>query len=511
MNPSSPPCPNSSPTSDPLVYLSQLQLPGFDPDPIQFPGMSQCVHNWDLLDDTLNSTQPHLSFQGVDAAVENPTLPGPGPGPGPNLSQTNSRVAELTWDNGQLFLHGHGSRLNSKPDAPDGTLESLVDQATSIVNAIIPAADGKPSLGCPWFDPSQAPVDSVATASATTTMTMDMLVPFVAAVIDNPHRQAAWLLGESVSHDTGVYGSCSHRVGSCSAIGGPNGGINPVGEEQRQDSRRQTCCGSVEWGNYQSASGSATYGYNVRTQDMHGSEPQLENAASHGAPEDMNRGEGGGGGRATAAATTEEEQDSVYSGPQREAEEKRRLGRSSTSTKCSRAAAIHNQSERKRRDKINQRMKTLQQLVPNSRKTDKASVLDEVIDYLKQLQAQVQMMSRMNVPISPMMLPPAMQQQLQLSMMGPMGLGLGLAGMPRDMDMPGLDGNRPNMPGVPPVLPPFMPTAPWNGTPRDRFLASQSSPAMTLDTYSRLAAMYQHHMRQRQQPPPPPRPSNPNN
>ncbi|RLN42629.1 transcription factor UNE10 isoform X2 [Panicum miliaceum] len=64
--------------------------------------------------------------------------------------------------------------------------------------------------------------------------------------------------------------------------------------------------------------------------------------------------------------------------------------RSSVSTKRSRAAAIHNESERKRRDRINQKMKTLQKLVPNSSKTDKASMLDEVIDYLKQLQAQVQ-------------------------------------------------------------------------------------------------------------------------
>ncbi|KAF0928689.1 hypothetical protein E2562_006113 [Oryza meyeriana var. granulata] len=42
--------------------------------------------------------------------------------------------------------------------------------------------------------------------------------------------------------------------------------------------------------------------------------------------------------------------------------------RSSISTKRSRAAAIHNESERKRRDRINQKMKTLQKLVPNSSK-----------------------------------------------------------------------------------------------------------------------------------------------
>ena len=54
-------------------------------------------------------------------------------------------------------------------------------------------------------------------------------------------------------------------------------------------------------------------------------------------------------------------------------------------------------------------------------------MLDEVIEYLKQLQAQVSMMCRMNLPS--MMLPMAMQQQqqLQLSLMsGSMGLGLGM-------------------------------------------------------------------------------------
>lgn len=43
-------------------------------------------------------------------------------------------------------------------------------------------------------------------------------------------------------------------------------------------------------------------------------------------------------------------------------------------------------------------------------------MLDEVIEYMKQLQAQVTMMSRMNR--SPMTLPHAMQQHLQMSMMG---------------------------------------------------------------------------------------------
>ncbi|XP_057819139.2 transcription factor UNE10 [Cryptomeria japonica] len=41
-------------------------------------------------------------------------------------------------------------------------------------------------------------------------------------------------------------------------------------------------------------------------------------------------------------------------------------------------------------------MKDLQLLIPNSKKTDKASILVEAIEYVKQLQLQVQMLSSPN-------------------------------------------------------------------------------------------------------------------
>ncbi|KAJ0262532.1 Transcription factor PIF4 [Hirschfeldia incana] len=64
----------------------------------------------------------------------------------------------------------------------------------------------------------------------------------------------------------------------------------------------------------------------------------------------------------------------------------------SGSTRRSRAAEVHNLSERRRRDRINERMKALQELIPHCTKTDKASILEEAIDYLKSLQLQVQVM-----------------------------------------------------------------------------------------------------------------------
>ncbi|XP_059623901.1 transcription factor SPATULA-like isoform X2 [Cornus florida] len=89
-------------------------------------------------------------------------------------------------------------------------------------------------------------------------------------------------------------------------------------------------------------------------------------------------------------------------------------------SKRSRAAEVHNLSEKRRRSRINEKMKALQNLIPNSNKTDKASMLDEAIDYLKQLQLQVQMLTMRNgLSLSPMCLPGVLQPtQLSQTRMG---------------------------------------------------------------------------------------------
>ncbi|XP_058750473.1 bHLH transcription factor RHL1-like isoform X2 [Vicia villosa] len=53
----------------------------------------------------------------------------------------------------------------------------------------------------------------------------------------------------------------------------------------------------------------------------------------------------------------------------------------------------HSIAERLRRERIAERMKSLQELVPNANKTDKASMLDEIIDYVKFLKVQVKVLS----------------------------------------------------------------------------------------------------------------------
>lgn len=78
----------------------------------------------------------------------------------------------------------------------------------------------------------------------------------------------------------------------------------------------------------------------------------------------------------------------------------------------SRAAEVHNLSERRRRDRINEKMRALQELIPHCNKTDKASMLDEAIEYLKSLQMQVQMMWMGGGMAAPPVMFPGMHQYL---------------------------------------------------------------------------------------------------
>ncbi|KAF3774223.1 Transcription factor [Nymphaea thermarum] len=55
----------------------------------------------------------------------------------------------------------------------------------------------------------------------------------------------------------------------------------------------------------------------------------------------------------------------------------------------------HSIAERLRRERIAERMKQLQELVPSSNKTDRAAMLDEIMDYVKFLRLQVLSMSRL--------------------------------------------------------------------------------------------------------------------
>ncbi|KAJ4727195.1 Transcription factor like [Melia azedarach] len=380
--------------------------------------MSQCVPSWDLDD---NPTYRRNSLRSRSNSTAAPDVP-----------MLDYEVAELTWENGQLAMHGLGPpRVPSKPEAStsptkytwekpraSGTLESIVNQATSFPQRKPPFDSHSTDELAPWFNQQRA------AAAASATMTMDALVPCSNRSEDRTTH------GMDPVPGLGAVGKCvvdcSTRAGSCS------GPVATQEEELLLTGKRARVARvpvAPEWSSRdQSVSGSATFERESQhmTRDTYDMEMGVGfTSTSMGSPENTSSAKHG------TKATTADDHDSVcHSRPSRDAgdekdNKKKGNGKSSISTKRSRAAAIHNQSERKRRDKINQRMKTLQKLVPNSSKTDKASMLDEVIEYLKQLQAQVQMMSRMNMPPH-MMLPMTMQQQLQMSIMAPMGMGMGM-------------------------------------------------------------------------------------
>ncbi|XP_026440373.1 uncharacterized protein LOC113339289 isoform X2 [Papaver somniferum] len=67
--------------------------------------------------------------------------------------------------------------------------------------------------------------------------------------------------------------------------------------------------------------------------------------------------------------------------------------KSRTRARRGHATDPHSIAERLRREKIADRMKNLQELVPNASRADKSSMLDEIIEYVKFLQLQVKVLS----------------------------------------------------------------------------------------------------------------------
>ncbi|KAF2591998.1 hypothetical protein F2Q70_00041949 [Brassica cretica] len=92
----------------------------------------------------------------------------------------------------------------------------------------------------------------------------------------------------------------------------------------------------------------------------------------------------------------------------------------------------------RRRDRINEKMRALQELIPNCNKVDKASMLDEAIEYLKSLQLQVQIMSMASgYYMPPVMFPPGMGHYPAAAAAMAMGMGMPYAmGLP-DMSRAG--------------------------------------------------------------------------
>ncbi|CAH8322509.1 unnamed protein product [Eruca vesicaria subsp. sativa] len=190
-----------------------------------------------------------------------------------------------------------------------------------------------------------------------------------------------------------------------------------------------------------------------------------------------------------------------------ETEETGEEARGSTSRKRSRASEMHNISERRRREKINEKMKALQELIPRCNKTDKASMLEDAIEYVKSLQMQIQMMSAGGGGMMPMMFAPNMQRFMPPSAMGMMGINrppfipFPGATFPRQAHMAGLGSPFP-APRYPfPNLQGFDPSRVHLPSQQPDPVSNQPQFPGYMNPYSQFVGL-----QQMQQPPPPPPP-----
>uniref|UniRef100_A0A2P2LAU9 DNA binding protein n=1 Tax=Rhizophora mucronata TaxID=61149 RepID=A0A2P2LAU9_RHIMU len=305
----------------------------------------------------------------------------------PLFPMSNCEVAELTWENGQVAMHGLGGLIHSVPTKPtwtwagrtSETLESIVHQATS----------HKQNLN----NTHQPQLDHARKSSAASK----------SSNINVTSSTRKWP-GTSAGHRVEMVPLSAKRGPASESTGVATIVLDGSSHHQDPEHVNISACAS--------ASANGTFCRDNDTATM--TWASLEST------------------RSMKSKTTEDDS-TFHTGSENQEEDRETKTETprSHSSRRFRAAATHNQSERKRRHRINQKMKALQKLVPNARKTDKASMLDEVIEYLKQLQAHVQMLST----VRNMMVAPLGMQQFphQMSLLAPMamatGMGIGMLDM----------------------------------------------------------------------------------
>ncbi|XP_030499216.2 transcription factor PIF4 [Cannabis sativa] len=156
-----------------------------------------------------------------------------------------------------------------------------------------------------------------------------------------------------------------------------------------------------------------------------------------------------------------------------------------------RSAKLHSLSERRRRDKINKRIRTLKALIPNCNKVDKASILEDAIDHLKSLQFQLQMMMSMGTGLNNVMNP--MMAQYLMSYFSPIMamamassssplVGSRLGGVHQMYGFPFPQGVSSSASQTSQSSPPIF-TRPWHVSPSSSSSSPQIPPSFPLSYY----------------------------
>ncbi|XP_070038004.1 transcription factor UNE10-like isoform X2 [Nicotiana tomentosiformis] len=448
--------------------------------------MNQCVPSWDL-----ENSLPHQNLALSSHSNSNNSFV-------TDVPWLDYEVAELTWENGQLGMHGLGPPRMPNNNKPlfnsytwdnkahvGGTLESIVNQAIGIPHdhrksAVDGGGDREEDL-VHCFD--KCLVNTQA-STATVSVAMDALVPSFAHP-QNFHQ------GEQLP--THVPGITTCLIGDSTHVISRSGDVNRTDGEMSR--------AKIGASSYEEISKDLEITEYFGKQEVKNliNEKHIDAVLLRSmADPSMSRRD---------TIDTGERDLVAERGRRQEMEMIREKDLRFPHFQQRGVCLLLLTTNLNERDKINQRMKTLQKLVPNSSKTNKASMLDEVIEYLKQLQAQVQAMSGMNNNMSPMLANMAvLQQQQQLQMAS---MGMGMAGF---MHINGALISRPNITAMPmpsllhPTASNFMPIA-SGVSPGDRninaaslvpdplaaFPTCQSQP-MNMDAYSRIAALYQQYL-----------------
>nr|WCO08272.1 hypothetical protein [Suaeda aralocaspica] len=485
--------------------------------------MSQCiVPNWNLSHhqrQDLNQTQEgsrsssHVDFSSLHNNQFHPPQHQHHTQSSSQLvSMSNFDVAaELTWENGQIAMHELGSIFpsasNTNTSSPmKGTWGGSVNRAGDTLESIVHQATYYNNHLSPNFMSTSGPHQHSSHQS-----------------IENG--------GSSVVASSGR--KWAENSGHIQTPAGPPP-PPPVLLKKRTRSESENCAGRCINDHEISACASANAAFckdsnainnnnnNNNTITTNNNDTTMMTWASFESPRSCTR-----------TKTTTDEDSACQGGSENQEEEretKEETGRSYT-TRKGRAAAVHNQSERRRRDRINQKMKALQKLVPNASKselkqTDKASMLDEVIEYLKTLQAQVQVMT--NARLMPqLMMPIGMQQHLQhMSLLARVGMGAGLGlGMLDTTSIATTNLTTPTISPmmnpsqvatatsafVPPafVVPPMIPAPAQQTNPAEPGTSNSSNlqdpystllaQSMNMEFYNRMAALQRQQQQQQQQ------------
>ncbi|MED6161329.1 hypothetical protein PIB30_059737 [Stylosanthes scabra] len=311
--------------------------------------------------------QDHQQLQLEDPIIITESSQPPSTNHLPPMSNNYDEIAELTWENGQISMHGLSGLAPTSQAKPTwvnrahDTLESIVEQAT---------CNNKKSKLSIKDNHGYVPTNSNVASSS-----------------GEHHQMVVPTLSRKRSH-------FDQRDVNYVSINNTNKKM--LLEEEHTNTNNRKC-----------VSASATFCRDNNDITTMMTWPSLDSA-----PRTFNH------------HKILEEDSACHSGSEignnandRDSNGKGERVQSKSSSRRNRTAAVHNQSERRRRDRINEKMKALQKLVPNANKTDKASMLDEVIRYLKQLQAQIEMMMSLSVMSMPQMMMMQQQQQLQMSSM----------------------------------------------------------------------------------------------